>query len=204
MLNILKDNYDSLTQTEIGDMIGVSQRCISYKANQLGLKRTRKYTKITSDMRIYLLGNAQYLTADELSQKTGLSKATVQKFREDNNIKYVGKPKLPKHRKKKVVQKEVKLFKAKKLLNSMNKKEVVKSSRSREVIYDHICCNCRHATNTPVGYCSWADRLKPINGWKTVNKGMIGRQVMIHGKLISVQTQAFNVVKCPLFHKDEK
>ena len=56
--------------------------------------------------------------------------------------------------------------------------------RGRAVLSDtHLCWYCKHSLDKPIGYCSWANDLTPVEGWET-KKRKSGR---------------FAVVNCPLY-----
>lgn len=65
--------------------------------------------------------------------------------------------------------------------------------KSNKTLDKHICWNCKHATNVPEGYCSWADRLEPVAGWKTKSAKT---------KRCGENNTRFNVIECPLFDRE--
>lgn len=79
-------------------------------------------------------------------------------------------------------------------LRAAAKRYGIKSQNlTRRPIYQpqHICWRCVHATNKPIGYCSWADRLEPIDGWETKD-----------ASTTRSKEDMFAVISCPLFEED--
>lgn len=50
----------------------------------------------------------------------------------------------------------------------------------------HLCWRCKYSLDKPIGYCSWAHNLTPVEGWKTETK----------------KSGMFKLIECPLFKQE--
>ena len=67
----------------------------------------------------------------------------------------------------------------------LNRKVYTNGEVKKAPINTHLCWYCKHSLDKPIGYCSWANDLTPVEGWET-KKRKSGR---------------FAVISCPLYER---
>lgn len=67
----------------------------------------------------------------------------------------------------------------------LNRKVYTNGEVKKAPINGHLCWYCKHATNKPIGYCSWANNLILVEGWETKKR----------------KSDRFAVINCPLYER---